>query len=195
MSRPRSHARSEVGSDVLADVAIILFLVGCLLVGVFRGALRQLLALGAWLVAFVVTAQGRGFLADWLLAQEPDFSAQYANMLGFLIGFVVILIAALAIIELSGRTITISSRPIVEEIVGGGVLLFVGLLAVTGLLIALGMYYASAPHGFTAEVDLVTRLFATLNDSTIAKVLRDTLVPAVQTLLGPLLPADVRSFG
>ena len=180
---------------MLADVAIILFLVGCVLVGVFRGALRQLLAFGAWLIAFVVAAQGRGFLGDWLLAQEPDFSAQYANMLGFVIGFAVILVAALAIIELSGRTITLSSRPIVEEILGGGALLFVGLLAVTGLLIALGTYYLSAPRGITAEVDLVSQLFATLSDSTIARVLQDTLMPAIQALLGPLLPADVRSFG
>ena len=181
---------------MLADVAIILFLVGCVFVGVFRGALRQLIAFGAWLVAFVVAAQGRGFLGDWLLAQEPDFSAQYANMLGFLIGFAVILVAALAIIELSGRTITLSSRPIVEEILGGGALLFVGLLAVTGLLIALGTYYSSEPRGgFTAEVDLVSQLAAALSDSTIARVLRDTLMPAIQALLGPLLPADVRSFG
>jgi uncharacterized membrane protein required for colicin V production len=164
------------------------------LIGVFRGALRQLLALGAWLVALVVAAQGRGFLADWLLAQEPDFSAQYANMLGFLIGFAVILVGALAIIELSGRTITLSSRPVVEEIMGGGIFLFVGVLAVTGLLIALGTYYSSPPQGFTAEVDIATRFNAALNDSTIVKVLHDTLMPAIQALLGPLLPPDVRSF-
>jgi membrane protein required for colicin V production len=180
---------------VLADVAIVVFLLGCLLVGVFRGALRQVLALGAWVVAFVVAAHERGFLANWLLGQEPDFSDQYANMLSFVIGFAVILIAALAIIELSGRTVTISVNPMVEEVVGGGLLVLFGVLALTGLLIALGTYYSSPPHGFTAEVDLVSRLAATLNDSTIVKVLRDTLVPAIQTLLGPLLPPDVRSFG
>ncbi len=180
---------------MLADVGIVLFLIGCLVIGLFRGALSQLIALGAWLVAFVVAAQARGFLADWLLSQEPDFSDQYASMLGFLIGFAILFVAALALIELSGRTVTLSSRPIVEEVVGGGLLLIVGLLAVTGLLIALGTYYSSAPHGFTAEVDLVRRLSDALNESTIAKALTDTLMPAIQVLLGPLLPPDVRSFG
>lgn len=179
---------------MLADVAIIVILIGCLLIGVFRGALRQLVAGGAWLVALVAAAQGRGFVADWLRGQEPDFSAQYANMLGFLIGFVVILAAALAIIELSGRTVTLSSSPVVEEVVGGGALLVVGLLTVAALQIAVGSYYSSPPRDFTAEVDLVRRLAAALEDSTIARVLGDTLVPAIQTLLGPLLPADVRSF-
>jgi uncharacterized membrane protein required for colicin V production len=180
---------------VLADVAIILFLVGCLLVGFFRGALRQLLALGAWLVTLIVAAQGRNFLADWLRGQEPDFSGQYAQMLSFLIGFGVLFVAAVALIELSGRTVTLSSRPIVEELLGGGVLLGVGLLALTGLLIALGSFYAAPNGAFTAEVEQVRQLNATLGDSKIVGVLRDTLVPWIQSLLGPLLPPDVRHFG
>lgn len=180
---------------MLADIAIILFLVGCVLLGLFRGAVRQLLALGAWLVTLIVAAQGRNFLADWLRGQEPDFSGQYAQMLGFLIGFAILFIAAVALIELSGRTITLSNRPIVEEVVGGGVLLVVGLLAVTGLLIALGSYYATPNGAFTAEVEQVRQLNAALGDSKIVGVLRDTLVPWIQTLLGPLLPPDVRHFG
>jgi membrane protein required for colicin V production len=180
---------------MLADVAIVLFLVGCLLVGFFRGALRQVLALGAWLVAFVVAAQGRDFIGDWLRGQEPDFSVQYAQMLGFLIGFAVLLVAALALIELSGRTITVSNRPIFEEVLGGGLLLLVGVLALTGVLIALGTYYAAPDGAFTAEVDQVRHLNAALNDSTIVGVLRDTLVPWIQSLLGSLLPPDVRHFG
>ncbi|MEP7361446.1 MAG: CvpA family protein [Chloroflexota bacterium] len=180
---------------MLADVAIVLFLVGCLLLGFFRGALRQLLVLGALFVTFVVAAQGRNFIADWLRGQEPDFSLQYAQMLGFLIGFAVLFLAALALIELSGRTITLSRRAIVEEVVGGGVLLVVGVLAIAGLLICLGSYYA-APNGtFTAEVDQVRQLNAMLGDSKIVGVLRDTLVPWIQSLLGPLLPPDVRHFG
>jgi membrane protein required for colicin V production len=180
---------------VLADVAIVLFLVGFLLVGFFRGALRQLLALGAWLVAFVIAAQSRNFIADYLRSQEPDFSVQYAQMLGFLIGFVILFAAALALIELSGRTVTLSHRPIVEEVVGGGLMLVVGVLALCGVLIALGSYYA-APNGtFTAEVEQVRQFHTALGDSKIVGVLRDTLVPWTQSLLGPLLPPDVRHFG
>ena len=180
---------------MLADVAIVLFLVGCALVGFLRGALRQALALGAWLVAFVVAAQGRDFVADWLRGQEPDFSVEYAHMLGFLISFVVILLAALAFIELSGRTFTLSNRPVLEEAFSAGLMLAFGLLALTGVLIALGSYYSVPNPAFTAEVDQLRALNTALSDSTIVHVLRDTLVPWVQALLGPLLPPDVRHFG
>jgi uncharacterized membrane protein required for colicin V production len=179
---------------VLADIAIVVLLVALAFIGFFRGALRQLLALGAWLVALVVAAQARNFLADWMIGQEPDFSRQYANMLAFLIGFLILLIAALAIIELSGRTITLSNRAIVEELGGGALLLLVGVLGITGVLFALDTYYA-VPAGFTAEVDLVRQLHMLLEESRIATALHDTLVPLVQTLLGPLLPPDVRQFG
>lgn len=179
---------------MLADIAIIVLLIVFLLIGLFRGALRQLLALGAWLVAFVVAAQARGFLADYMRAQEPDFSVQYSNMLSFLVGFLILLIAALAIIELSGRTVTLSSRELVEAVVGGAALLLVGILAITGVLFILDTFYTT-PDTFTAEVDLIRQLHTALADSRIATALHDTLVPLVQSLLGPLLPPDVRHFG
>ena len=178
---------------MLADIAIIVSLIVLLLIGMFRGALRQLLVLGACLVALVVAAQGRAFLGDWMRAQEPDFSEQYANMLGFALGFILILLAALALIELSGRSVTIG-RPIVEELVGGGALVLAGLFALSTLLLALGTYYTSSPRGPTAEIDLVRQLVTALDGSTIARVLRDTVVPQIQSILGPLLPPDVRHF-
>jgi uncharacterized membrane protein required for colicin V production len=179
---------------VLADIAIVVLLLLFLLIGFFRGALRQLLALGAWFVAFVLAAQARNFMAEWLTGQEPDFSLQYANMLSFLVGFVILFGAALAIIELSGRTITISNRAFVEEAVGGLALLVVGVLTVSGVIFILATYYA-APGPFTADVDLVRQLNTALGDSKIAGALRDTVVVWMQSLLGPLLPPDVRHFG
>jgi hypothetical protein len=74
-------------------------------------------------------------------------------------------------------------------------MLGVGILAVTAVLLALGTYYQAEPRSISAEVELVQRLNTALGDSTIAHALRETLVPGIQTLLGLLLPADVRSFG
>jgi len=180
---------------VAADIAIVLFLVGAVLLGVFRGALRQLVALGAWLLAFVLSAQLRSAVADWLIAQEPDFSNQYAQMLGFALAFVVLFGIALVVIEVGGRTIDLTSRPAVDEVLGGVLMLGVALLALAALLIALSTYYAAEPRGVTAEVSFVRELNDALEESTIARALRDSLIPGVQALLGPLLPADVRVAG
>jgi hypothetical protein len=68
------------------------------------------------------------------------------------------------------------------------------VFAITGVLFALDTYFV-APSGFTADVDLVRQLHIALGESRIATALHDTLVPLAQSLLGPLLPADVRHFG
>ena len=180
---------------MLADVVIIMALLGAVLVGVFRGALRQFIVLGALLVTFIVAAQVRPPIAGWLIAQEPDFSAQYAEMISFVLAFVVLFGVALVIIETGGRTIVLSGRPLVDEVQGGFLMLGAGLLWVTALLAALGTYYAVTPEGVTAELELLRELNAALETSAIATALRDSLVPALQTLLGPLLPADVRAAG
>ena len=180
---------------MLADISIVVVLVVSVLLGIFRGALRQLVALGAALVAFIVAAQVRSPIADWLKAQEPDFSDQYAGMIGFILAFLVFLGVALVFIEIGGRTVALSSRPIVDEVVGGALALGVALVSLGALLMALGTYYSSAPVGVTAEVGVLRDLNAALAHSAIANALRDSLVPGLQALLGPLLPADVRFFG
>jgi uncharacterized membrane protein required for colicin V production len=189
---PRWHAKWGVESEVLTDVVIVLVLIACVVIGVFRGALRQLILLGAWLLALVLAAQIRQPFADWLLGQEPDFSRQYAGMVVFIVGFLVLLTIALVVIELGGRTIVLSHQPAVDEVLGGALMLGVGLLAVAGLLIALGTYYGAEPRGVTAEIPLLSNLNNAVEGSAIVHALRDSLIPGLLALLGPLLPADVR---
>lgn len=180
---------------MLADVAIILFLVGAVLVGVFRGALRQFLCVGAWLVGFIIAAYLRPPIADWLIGQEPDFSRDYANMVAFVIAYVVLVGLAVIVIEIGGRTVQLTARPMVDELVGGVAMLFVGVVIVAGLLIALDTYFAVPTQGPTAEIEALRSLNVELEKSAIADALRNTLDPAIKTLLGPLLPAGVHGPG
>ncbi|MEP7158794.1 MAG: CvpA family protein [Chloroflexota bacterium] len=180
---------------MLADVAIILFLVLAVLVGVFRGAMRQFVALGAWLVGFVLAAYVRPPIADYLVAQEPDLSRPYAEMVAFVIAYVVLIGLAVIVIEIGGRTVQLTSRPMVDEVVGGVTMLFVGVFMVAGLLIALDTWFALPAEGPTAEIEALRSLNVELQRSTIADALRNTLDPAIKTLLGPLLPTDVRGPG
>ena len=76
----------------------------------------------------------------------------------------------------------------------GGALVIVALALVLDGLFAL-LQHLVVPRGVTAEVDLLRELNAALEDSAIAHALRDSLVPDVKTLLGPLLPADVHGLG
>lgn len=176
----------------MADFVLALLFGLAFLLGFARGAVRQLVALGALLVAFILAAHLRLPVADWLVTQDARFSLEYGQMLGFLLVLAVIFGLALLVIQVTGATLQVSSRPMVDDVLGGLFMVGVAVLAVASLLVALGTYYDVAQTTTTVEVGPVSAANAELEDSAIADVLRAELVPGLVALLGPLLPADVR---
>ncbi len=81
------------------------------LLGVVRGAVRQLIVLGAWLVAFLVAPYLRPLVGDWIMSNAPDYSREYVDMLAFLASFLVLFLLALVVIEIGGRTVQLSAAP------------------------------------------------------------------------------------
>lgn len=178
-----------------ADIVIVLFLAAAFLLGVVRGAVRQLIALGAWLVSFVIAAYVRGPLGDWITAQGGGYSRAYAEMLAFGLAFVVLFVLAVLVIELGGSTIQLIQRPALDQILGGVLALGVGLLMIGALLIVLDGYYiyADGPAPGGPDIAFVRALHEALDRSAIVSSLRGSLVPGLISLLGPLLPADIRA--
>lgn len=179
---------------MLVDLAIVALLVGGVLLGALRGALRQLVALGAWLVAFVLSAHLRSPIADWLVAQLTGYSRPYLEMVAFVAAFALLFAIALAVIELRGTTVHLSTRPLVDDVVGGLLMLGVTILAVASIAFALDTHYGRATPERTNEFAVLTQIDAALDDSAIVTQLRGSLMPGLQSLLGPLLPPDVRNF-
>jgi membrane protein required for colicin V production len=177
---------------VEADIALVAFLAAAFFVGIVRGAVRQLVALGAWFVTFVVAAYLRNPVGDWIAAQQLQLSPDYVHMLGFVLSFLVLFGLAVLVIEVGGTTLQLTRQPLVDDVVGGIVGLGVGLLVVASLVIALDTFYATGPPAGTAELDFVHAIEVALQRSTIVQSLHTSLVPGLVSLLGPLLPTDVR---
>jgi membrane protein required for colicin V production len=176
---------------VVADVALVVLFATAFLLGVVRGALRQLITIGAWLVAFVLAAQVRQPLGDWI-DEQTAYSAEYVDMLGFALAFVVLFGLALLVIQIGGRTVELIDRPGFDEVLGGVLALAWAVMAVTSFLIVLDTYYANAPIG-GAELDLIHDINVALRASSIGQALERSAVPGLLSLLGPLLPADVHA--
>ena len=176
---------------MVVDIALILLFVIAFLVGVIRGALRQLITLGAWLVTFVLAAYVREPVGEWIAAQS-DYSREYVDMLGFGLAFIVLFGLALVVIQIGGRTVELIERPGFDELLGGILGLAWAVMAITALLIVLDTYYAN-PLSVTNELAVVRDLNTQLRDSTIGGALHRSAVPGLLSLLGPLLPAEVRA--
>lgn len=176
---------------MVVDIALVLLFLGALLIGILRGALRQLMTLGAWLVALVVAAYMREPVGDWIAAQT-DYSREYVEMLGFGLAFIVLFALAVIVIQIGGRTVELIERPGFDEMLGGVLGLAWAVMAITSLLIVLDTYYANPVRG-SSELALVQDLNVELRDSSIGAALQRSAVPGLGSVLGPLLPAEVRA--
>jgi uncharacterized membrane protein required for colicin V production len=176
---------------VEADIAIVILLVAGFILGVVRGAVRQLIVLGAWVVAFLVSPYLRPTVGDWILANTPDYSREYVDMLAFVASFFVLFLLAVVVIQVGGKTVQLSQRPGVDEVLGGFLMMGAALLSIAAVVIALDTYYLNPVVG-AAEQPFVHDLYNALERSAIVDGMRNALIPGLIAILGPLLPGDIR---
>jgi len=175
-----------------ADLFIAALVAGGFLLGFVRGVMRQLIALAAWLLSFIVAAQLQRPLADWLVTQEPRYSLQYIEMLTFGAAFLLLFGIAFVAIEIVGTVSDLTTHPALDEVLGGLLAAGVALLAVASVIVILDIYYAAPVPGPTAEIGILRDAHGLLGRSAIAGWLSDSLIPGLGALFGLLLPEGVR---
>jgi len=174
------------------DVILVGLIAAGFVLGFLRGVIRQLLALGAWLLSFLFAAQLQGPLAEWLVTQEPEFSREYTNMLTFGTVFVVLFVIAFVAIEVVGTVSDLTTHPALDEVIGGLLGAGLVLLVIAAIVVALDSYYSVPASGPTSEIGILRGIHQGLDRSTLVGWLRDSLIPGLGSLLGILLPESVR---
>ena len=177
-----------------ADLVIGGLLVIGVLLGVFRGALRQLIILGAWIVVFIVSIYLRQTVGDFLVGNLPEFSREYIDMLAFLSTFVILFTLVVIVVELRGATVHLSKRPAVDEILGALLGLGWMVLAVASFSIALDSFYLLGQPAGAVEITIVREIHQAFDRSAIVATLHDSLIPGVVAILGFLLPSEIRAL-
>ena len=175
------------------DLVIILLLAGGFMLGFYRGAVRQLTSIGAWLVAFLLAAHLAGLAGRLLVEQAPTYSAEYATFLSFGALFVLLLGAGALVFQVYGANVALTRRELLDNIIGGlsGTLLVI--LVVAGLLVVLDSYFVQPTPPTSAEFGVLRDTYVLTLDSAIANSMRQTLIPLLGGVLGPILPADLRT--
>lgn len=178
------------------DVVLVGFIGGFIFGGWRSGFLRRLLGIvfiGLSLVAGAYFRYPVGAIASQLFTDIPS---DYADLVGYAIVFPVVLIALhLASNALVGR---VAVRGITRELdatlgaVLGGV---EAVLILSAAIVILDAYFGtSSTLGEAVAPGLLKEVTRALNGSTTVGILRDSTVPVVLAVLGPLLPADVSTL-
>jgi uncharacterized membrane protein required for colicin V production len=178
------------------DVFLLVIIVSALIVGFFWGAVRSLMLLAAWLLAFLAGAYLKLEFGSFLAAQWPNFSSSWSEMAAFGLIFMGLLLAApilIVVLSRSGQQVTRSQ--VLDDVVGAAVAAFVAVLGIAGLMIVFSTYY-DATETFidpTGGPDWTATMFQSLLTSNIGGEIYERIVPVIGTLLGPILPIDVRA--
>jgi hypothetical protein len=84
---------------------------------------------------------------------------------------------------------------VIDDLLGGVLMVGVAMLVVASLVFALDTYYGVTQTVATTEIGLITDTYALLEGSAIVDVLRRGLIPGLVSLIGPVLPPDVSGVG
>lgn len=178
-----------------ADIFLLVVIVSTLAVGFFWGALRSLMLLAAWILAFLVGAHLKPELGSYLAQQWTNFPPAFSDMAAFgLIFMGIILAAPIVIILLTRGSHPISRLQVIDDLGGALVAVLVSVLAIASLLIILSTFYGTGERLIDPQggPDWTASLYQTMINSNIGRAINEHVVPIIGTIFGPILPSDVR---
>jgi membrane protein required for colicin V production len=181
-----------IRSAPLVDLAILIGLGAFLFVGVMQGAIRRLLGIISILFAFLLAANLRDPVGDFLAQNWTQFDVGYNRLLAFGIIFVVGGVGTSILIQgFYKRTDISAEHPIVDDVVGGLLGLAQGLLLVMLVVIILNSYTLPTPR--SGDVSLLRDLQNAIHQSHISGWMRDVPIPPFVHIASGLLPSDLVS--
>jgi uncharacterized membrane protein required for colicin V production len=162
--------------------------------GGFRsGFVRRLASLGFLGLSFVAASYLHKAVAGLLVAML-EVRAENAGLVAFIATFLVAYVALniLARPFLSRVAVSGMSRA-TDQALGLGLGLLEGALVASVAIVIITTYASDSIFGAATQLGLLPGLVEALEESTIARFLMTTTVPLVLTVLGPLLPPDIKS--
>lgn len=174
----------------VADLTIFAALFAAFVIGVMQGSIRRVLGIMSMVFGFLLAANLRDPVGDFLADNWQQFTLEYNRMLAFLMLFVAFAVAFSVVIQgFYKRTDIYAAHPVVDDIVGGLLGLLEGFIVLVILVIIFNSHVPSEGATTISELNGVQNAF--LHDSGIASGIHDTIVPPLIHILGALLPADL----
>jgi len=174
------------------DVVLVGFIAGLTFGGWRTGFVHRVAGLAFAVFSFVAAAYVRVPLGDLVRIVFPNVPPDYATLVGYAFGFPIILIILHVLAYPFLRDHHMPRLGVDLDRALGAVFGFLeGILILSALVVIVDVYYgsgASSAHG------VLDGIISSFNSSYTVQLLRQTTVPMVLAVLGPLLPRDIRNF-
>ena len=181
------------------DIFLLVIIVSTLVVGFFWGAMRSLMLLTGWIIAFLAGAYLQTDLGAYLARQWANFDALFNQMAAFALIYIAILVAAPVVIFMVTRSSQRVTRwQVLDDLVGALFAVFVAVLGIAGVMIILATFYGDGDPvvNTSGGPQWTANLYQSLLLSDIGGNIYEHLVPIIRFVMGPFLPDSVNEvFG
>jgi uncharacterized membrane protein required for colicin V production len=179
----------------LFDLVVILILAVAFVLGFIQGTIRRLLGLGSILFSYLLAANIRDPLGSFFAANWHQFPSEYSYMIAFGAVFLAASIGFSLVIQGFYKHQDLFVRAKFADEVLGGLLGIVQALVIVGAgIVILDSFFRNpALPRSDGELILVRDIYNAMTGSNTAAIFRETLIPAFNSIVGGLLPADIRA--
>lgn len=169
------------------DVAILALLAFGIFLGFTQGIIRYLLNLVAVFLAFIVSAQLKGPIAD-VLSVWQAFPGEGRELFFFLLFFLLLAIGLWFLIRAFFSRARLPVGAVLDEIGGAIFALAYVAIFISFHLVVLDSFYRGTGAEATGPLGAY---YNALNDSFIVGYLRETVVPAIGYVARPFVPQEI----
>jgi uncharacterized membrane protein required for colicin V production len=183
------------------DLVIVLILFAFFILGFIQGSIRRLLGIASVIFSFILAANLRQPLGDFLKANWTQFPPDYAVMVGFGTVFIAALVSSSLVIQSYYQKMPLFPKwAIIDEVLGGLLGVVQGAIILGAMIIILDTWF-TIPGQPTRDNELpgLRDVYEAYDPpgaqiSQTARIYRESLVPGFLGVTGPLMPETLRSF-
>lgn len=177
------------------DWLVIAFCVVMFVLGYAQGVVRRLLGIAIVVFSFLLAANLRDALGSFLASNWTQFPREYSYMLAFGFLFVVFMVVGTIIIQMTYKPAPLFAKaPVLDELLGGVLGVVQALLIVAAGIAILDSFFRLPVGIGDQQVQFLKDLYGAVNQSQSVTVFRQTILPLIVTLTGPLLPSDIQAL-
>lgn len=176
------------------DLLIVLVLMGLFILGFIQGTVRRLLGIASIIFSFLVAAQLREPLGNFLAENWTQFPDEYSRMIAMGSVFVAATIGFTIALQVFYKVVPLFQKyPVVDEVLGGTLGVLQGLILIGCVIMVLDPFYRlqGAPK-FNGEMGILRTIFEAYDQSGTANIFRSQVIPGVIAVIGALIPQDVK---
>ena len=182
-----------IGNLTPFDLFAGFFIFGFFILGFFQGTIRRVLGLASMLFSFLLAANLRGPLGQFLADNWRQFPAEYSYMIGFLAVFVAATIAFTVTIQGFYKTQPLFEKArFADEVIGGllGILQSILFLAMVIVILDSFFQVPGIPVS-TGELTFIRGLWELIDPSQTAAIFRDAILPVFFAIIGIFIPGEI----